>query len=113
MESPQDLTAMDMAFQPSQLGESARKQPKYTYYHQQRLKNVFKRERKAYQMANTINNNRFDEVHSNIALIEPPNLADSEACVFSDFKREQNIEEMVIDGATDPTREDGTISNTR
>lgn len=51
--------------------------------------------------------------NSNTVLIEPPNLADSEGYVFSDYRKEHNVEEMAIDGATDPTQEDGTISQTR
>ena len=51
--------------------------------------------------------------NSNTVLMEPPYLADSEACVFSDFKREHNIDEMATEGVTDPSREDGTTSNTR
>ena len=46
-------------------------------------------------------------------LNDPPLLADSDIGVFSDYKKEQNVEETLIDGASDPTNEDGTISNAR
>ena len=46
-------------------------------------------------------------------LVDPPRFGDSEVGVFSDYKKEHNIEETLIDGASDPTHEDGTISNAR
>ena len=49
---------------------------------------MFKKEQNVPIVKNEIKNKYNGGNNSNIALIEPPNLADSEACVFSDFKRE-------------------------
>ena len=61
---------------------------------------------------NMVDGYRYDKNQSNIALVEPPYFADSDACVFSDYKKEHNIEELALDdGVTNPTN--ATISNRR
>lgn len=85
------------------------KQPKYTYYHQERLKHLFGPSARKHGFFSQMH--EFDAGQK--ALNEPPHLADSDLGVFSDYKKEHNIEETLIDGVTDPTHEDGTISHAR